>query len=124
MTPQSQIPTIEVGEADARRRAAGPAPALIVDVREMNEFTAVRVEGVALLPMSSFATRYTEIPKDRPIMVMCAAGSRSAAATAYLLRAGWTDVVNVAGGIDAWQRVGLPVVSGPIAAGEGDLPAA
>ena len=41
----------------------------------------------------------------------------------YLIRAGRTDVVNVAGGMDAWERAGLPVRRGPFAPGEGDLPA-
>jgi rhodanese-related sulfurtransferase len=71
--------------------------------------------------MSVFAARFGELPKDRPLLVMCAAGSRSAAATAHLLRNGYTDVVNVAGGITDWERAGLPVRRGPVSPGEGDL---
>ncbi len=56
--------------------------------------------------------------------MMCAAGSRSAAATAWLVRNGYPDVANVAGGINEWQKAGLPVRTGPVAAGEGDLPGA
>jgi rhodanese-related sulfurtransferase len=121
------IPTIDVREADRRRRegsgggAAGAASPLVVDVREPNEFAAVRLEGVALVPMSTFAARFEELPRDRPLLVMCAAGSRSAAATAHLLRNGWTDVANVAGGITEWEKAGLPVVRGPVTRGEGDL---
>lgn len=117
------IPTVDVREADRRRREGGGAAApLIVDVREPNEFAAVRLEGVALVPMSTFATRFEELPRDRPLLIMCAAGSRSAAATAHLLRNGWTDVTNVAGGITEWEKAGLPVQRGPVASGEGDLP--
>lgn len=123
-TPTPAIPTIDVREADRRRRegagASGGAP-LVVDVREPNEFAAVRLEGVALVPMSTFATRFEELPRDRPLLVMCAAGSRSAAATAHLLRNGWTDVTNVAGGITEWEKAGLPVDRGPVTPGEGDL---
>ena len=54
----------------------------------------------------------TELPKDRPLLIMCATGVRSAAVTGYLLRSGWTDVTNVDGGIVAWQRAGLPVERG------------
>ncbi|MDQ2964830.1 MAG: rhodanese-like domain-containing protein [Chloroflexota bacterium] len=119
------IPTIDVREADRRRRegagAAASAP-LIVDVREPNEFAAVRLEGVALVPMSTFATRFEELPRGRPLLIMCAAGSRSAAATAHLIRNGWTDVTNVAGGITEWEKAGLPVQRGPVTPGEGDLP--
>ena len=115
------VPSIDVGEADRRRREPGLC-ALVVDVREPNEFGAVRLEdGVALVPMSQFAQRWEELPRDRPLLVMCASGSRSAAATAHLLRNGYTDVVNVTGGIIDWERAGLPVRKGPTAPGEGDL---
>lgn len=116
------IPTIDVREADRRRQESTPRP-LVVDVREMNEFMQVRLEDVALLPMSVFAARFGELPKDRPLLVMCAAGSRSAAATAHLLRNGYTDVANVAGGITEWERAGLPVRRGPLGPGEGDAQA-
>ena len=120
--PQGAIPGVDAAEAaDRLNRADAPKP-LLVDVREIDEFRDVRVEGAALVPMSSFAERHTELPKDRPLLVMCAGGTRSAAATAFLLRGGWTDVVNVEGGITAWQRLGLPVNRGDPASGEGDLP--
>lgn len=120
MQAGAALPTIDVAEADRRRREGSPSP-LIVDVREANEFAAVRLDDVVLLPMSSFAERFAELPKDRPLLVMCAAGARSAAATAHLLRNGYTYVVNVAGGITEWQRAGLPVRKGPVEPGEGDL---
>ena len=119
MNQPAGIPTIDVQEAAARR--AGPGNALVVDVRELAEFADVRLEGVVLMPMSSFGERHAELPTDRPLLVMCHMGGRSAAATAFLIRSGWTDVVNVAGGIDAWERAGLPVRRGAPAPGEGDL---
>ena len=115
------VPTIDVTEADRRRRSE-PAP-LVVDVREPNEFEAARLEsGVALVPLSTFQQRWQELPRDRPLLVICASGGRSAAATAWLVRNGYTDVANVAGGMNEWQKAGLPVRRGAIAAGEGDLP--
>jgi rhodanese-related sulfurtransferase len=120
MQPGGSIPTIDVREAERRRREASPVP-LVVDVREPNEFAAVRLDDVLLLPMSSFAARFEELPRDRPLLVMCAAGSRSAAATAHLLRNGYTDVTSVAGGITEWERSGLPVRHGPVEPGEGDV---
>jgi rhodanese-related sulfurtransferase len=72
--------------------------------------------------MSAFQGRVGELPSDRPVMVVCKTGVRSAAVTAFLLRAGRSDVVNVRGGMDAWQRSGLPTRSGPPEPGEGDLP--
>ena len=123
--PPGAIPAIRATEAAARLKAGEgtAAPPLLVDVREPNEFHDVRAEGAVLMPMSQFADRHAELPKDRPLLVMCAGGTRSAAATGFLLRSGWTDVVNVDGGITAWQRQGLPVRRGEPAPGEGDLPA-
>lgn len=115
------IPTIDVREAERRLRE-DPARPVLLDVREANEFAAVRAPGAALVPTSSFTARVGDLPTDRPLLVVCHLGSRSAAVTGYLLRSGFTDVVNVAGGMDAWQAAGLPVRSGPPAPGEGDLP--
>ena len=56
-------------------------------------------------------------------MVICHSGSRSAAVTGFLARSGRTDVVNVAGGMDAWERAGLPIRRGQVEPGEGELPA-
>ena len=114
------IPTIDVTEADRRRRA--DSRALVVDVRETNEFEAVRLEdGVALVPLSQFGDRWQELPHDRPLLMMCAGGGRSAAAASHLLRNGYNDVVNVAGGMIDWERRGLPVRKGRVVPGEGDL---
>jgi len=119
MRPPGGIPSIDVTEA--RRRLADGTNAIVIDVREPGEFAAVRVEGAALFPISTFALRFGDLPRDRPLLVMCASGSRSLAVTAHLIRNGWRDVVNVVGGIEAWQRAGLPVRTGPVATGEGVL---
>jgi rhodanese-related sulfurtransferase len=120
--PADAIPAVDVVEAADRLARDDATKPLLVDVREAWEFSEARVEGAALMPMSGFADRHTELPKDRPILVMCAGGTRSAAATGFLLRSGWTDVTNVAGGITAWQQRGLPVRRGEPDPGEGDLP--
>ena len=116
------IPAIDVAEAERRLREDPDRP-LLVDVREENEFLDVRAPGAALVPTSTFMNRVGELPPDRPLLVVCHLGSRSAAVAGYLIRAGRTDVVNVAGGMDAWQKAGLPVRHGPLDPGEGDLPA-
>ena len=67
-----------------------------------------------------FMTRVDELPADRPLLVVCHVGGRSAAVVGYLIRAGRSDVVNVAGGMDAWEKAGLPVRRGPLEPGEGD----
>jgi rhodanese-related sulfurtransferase len=118
--PQA-IPALDPLYADLRRRDP-VRPAVLLDVRERDEFLSVRVEGALFVPMSQLGARVQEIPRDRPIMVICASGSRSVNATGYLLAAGWEDVGSVAGGVSAWERMGLPVKRGPIEPGEGQLP--
>ncbi|HYH92112.1 MAG TPA: rhodanese-like domain-containing protein, partial [Candidatus Saccharimonadales bacterium] len=66
--------------------------------------------------------RAGELPKDRPLLMVCHLGGRSAAAAGFLLRSGWTDVHNAAGGMDAWERAGLPVRRGAPDPDEGALP--
>ncbi len=113
----------DVATAAARLSADdGAGRPLIVDVRERDEFATVRVPGAVLVPLSEFAARYEELPRDRPLLVMCAAGKRSLVAADHLARHGYGDVTNVAGGIIAWHAAGLPVASGPPAPGEGELP--
>ena len=122
MTMPLPIPTIDVAEAERRLRE-DPAGPLLLDVREPNEFVEVRAPGAILLPTSVFMARIGELPPDRPLLVVCHVGGRSAVVVSYLVRAGRSDVVNVAGGMEAWAHAGLPIRRGPLEPGEGDLPA-
>jgi rhodanese-related sulfurtransferase len=83
----------------------------IVDVREEDEYAAVRVPGARSIPLSRFVQSLDEVPASGTVYVMCAAGGRSAQATTYLEDQGY-DAVNVTGGINEWQRGGLPVDRG------------
>jgi rhodanese-related sulfurtransferase len=117
----SGLPTVDPTEADRRIREDPDRP-ILVDVRERNEFEAVRAPDAALVPTSAFLERMGDLPTDRPLLFICHTGSRSAAVTAYLIRSGRTDVANVAGGMDAWERAGLPVRHGTLEQGEGSIP--
>jgi rhodanese-related sulfurtransferase len=121
MNPGPALPSIDVREAERRLREDPDRP-LLVDVREPGEFAAVRAPGAVSVPTSTFQLRMGALPTDRPLLVVCHVGARSAAVTGFLLRSGRTDVVNVAGGMDAWERAGLPVRRGTPEPGEGDLP--
>lgn len=123
MGRQETTPSVDVSTAARFVGEQAPAPALLLDVRERDEFEELRVPGAVLMPLSGFADTYLSLPRDRPILVMCASGRRSLAAADHLLGQGWTDVTNVTGGIIAWQKEGLPVKSGPVEAGEGEVPA-
>lgn len=122
MTMPPPIPTIDVAEAERRLRE-DPAGPILLDVREPNEFVEVRAPGAVLLPTSVFMARVGELPPDRPLLVVCHVGGRSAAVAGYLIRAGRPGVVNVAGGMDAWARAGLPIRRGPLEPGEGEFSA-
>ncbi|HEY7971076.1 MAG TPA: rhodanese-like domain-containing protein [Candidatus Limnocylindrales bacterium] len=119
MNPPTGIPALSPRDAAAAVEADG---ALIVDVRERDEFVAERAPGVALMPLSEFVARHEELPKDRPLLMVCAAGSRSASATMFLLQNGWTDVRNVTGGMMAWAASGLPTRGGRPDDDEGAIP--
>ena len=113
MTTQAGgIPGIDVAQAASKLASHDPDGPLLVDVREANELAVVRVADALHVPTSTFTDHLAELPKDRPLLIMCATGVRSAAVTGYLLRSGWPDVANVEGGITAWQRAGLPVERG------------
>jgi rhodanese-related sulfurtransferase len=123
MDSGAKVEAIDVAEA-ARRLAdeSLSPPPLLVDVREPDEFVQLRAEGAVLLPLSSFLATWQNLPADRPLLFICAAGSRSWSAADYLLRNGRRDVANVEGGTIAWARAGLPVRQGQPEPGEGELP--
>ncbi len=122
MSPTGPIPSCDVASAAGRLEDPGER-ALILDVRERDEFAALRVPGAVLLPLSELADGIDRLPRDRPLLVMCASGKRSLVAAEHLSRHGFGDVTNVTGGIIAWRDAGLPVTSGTPVQGEGDLPA-
>jgi len=85
--------------------------AYIIDVRESDEVARARVDGAVHIPLGSLVARLGEVPRDRTVYLMCAVGGRSAQATQFLAAQG-VDAVNIDGGITAWHRSGLPVVTG------------
>ena len=86
--------------------------ALLVDVREQSEYDEVHADGAQLLPLSELESRFAELPKGQPLLMICRSGARSARAGEYLLANGYDDVTNVAGGTNAWVEEGLPAVRG------------
>src|SRR5260370_22323977 len=86
----------------------------ILDVREPAEFTGPlgHIAGAVLIPLGELAERVGELARDRPIVALCRAGSRSAQATAILQQAGFKDVANLTGGMLRWRAEGHPVEGG------------
>lgn len=84
-----------------------PTDAQLIDVREVDEFTAVHATTAVNMPMSNFMSFVESIDKGREVYVICKSGGRSAQVGQYLDNAGF-DVINVEGGTDAWVAQGLP----------------
>jgi sulfur-carrier protein adenylyltransferase/sulfurtransferase len=98
--PNADMETITTTEL--RERLAGNFQALLIDVREHDEFAVAHIPGAKLIPLGTLNDHLDELPKDREILIHCKSGRRSARAVDLLLANGFTDVKNVEGGIDAW----------------------
>ena len=77
----------------------------LLDVREPWEFELARIEGSKLIPMGQLAGRISELDPARETVVICHYGGRSAYVTRTLQRAGFTKVLNLEGGVDAYADV-------------------
>lgn len=97
ITPQDAADRIESG-------------ALLLDVREPDEWAAGHAPGAKHVPLGELNARVDELPKDRPIVAICRVGGRSGKATEALVASGY-DVVNLDGGMQAWDAAGQPVVT-------------
>ena len=83
------------------RMDRGDAP-MIVDVREPAEFEICRIPGAVLIPLNQLPSRVAELDPEKEIVLQCKVGGRSASATAFLKRAGFSRARNLTGGILAW----------------------
>ena len=81
----------------------------IIDVRGASEWEAGHVPGAPNIPLAALPARLAEVRRDRPVVVQCQSGGRSAIAASVLRAAGVKDVLNLSGGFAAWQSAGLPV---------------
>jgi rhodanese-related sulfurtransferase/glyoxylase-like metal-dependent hydrolase (beta-lactamase superfamily II) len=86
------------------------AGAVVIDVREPDEWSAGHLPDARLIPMGAVEARIGEIPAEGSTVVVCRSGGRSRA-IAKLLTSRRIDAVNLAGGLLAWERSGLPVVT-------------
>ena len=85
--------------------------ALILDVREQGEYDAGHILNSKLISLGKLAGRIGELEKyrERPIVVVCRSGQRSASACALLGKQGFTQAYNLSGGVMAWQKASLPL---------------
>ena len=93
----------EVNPEELRGRSSDAA---VVDVREPEEFINGHVPGAVNLPQADLATKLNEVPRDRPIFVICQGGFRSLRAAQFLTQCGISNVASVKGGTEAWRAGG------------------
>lgn len=84
---------------------------VVLDVREDGEVKGGKIKGARHIPLGQLKNRLTELEqaKEKPVLVYCRSGSRSAHACHLMTKAGFQDVSNLAGGIMAWESANLPV---------------
>ncbi len=85
--------------------------AFLLDVRGFDEFAAGHALPAVCIPLPDLERRSGEIPTDRPVLVMCQSGGRSALAAARLRALGLDNITDVAGGFQAWRQEDLPTVT-------------
>ncbi len=83
-----------------------PDDFILLDVRQEGEYEEFHLPGARLVPLVDLPDRLEDIPDDRPVIIYCAAGGRSMAAASLLEGQGFSEVINMVGGVMAWQGHG------------------
>lgn len=81
----------------------------LLDCRTPDEFRQARLAGAVLIPINEIERRLGEVPKNRPVLVYCAVGSRSNLVAGFLANKGYGEVYNMTDGIVGWYRNGFPI---------------
>jgi rhodanese-related sulfurtransferase len=91
---------------------AAQNPPVVIDIRTPREWSAGHLNRSINVPLAQLQQRIDELPHDRRIAVHCAGGYRSSIAASILHQHGLTNLIELAGGITAWEAAKLPVVTG------------
>ncbi|WP_055482352.1 MBL fold metallo-hydrolase [Sphaerimonospora mesophila] len=97
-----------VTAADLRQALDGEEPPVLLDVRNEGEVAGGAIGASINIPLAELAARLAEVPADRPVVVYCAGGARSAIAASLLTHTGRAEVSDLIGGYDAWRRALTP----------------
>lgn len=109
--PDLVWPTERAMPSAAAEELASPEPPLVLDVRNPKEWAAKHIDGSVNIPLNHLQERIDEIPRTRRIIVHCAGGYRSSVAASILHQFGITNLIELAGGLAAWEAAKLPVAS-------------
>jgi len=105
-------PTERVSAATVAAELVSADPPLVLDIRNPREWEAKRIPESLNIPLNHMQERLAEVPRGRRIAVHCAGGYRSSIATSILQQNGITNLIEMAGGLAAWDAAKLPVISG------------
>lgn len=109
--PDLVWPTQRTGVLIAAEELESSNPPFLLDVRNPGEWKGKHIKGAMNLPLNHLQERIPEVPRDRRIAVHCAGGYRSSIAVSILHQHGITNLIEIAGGLAAWEAAGLPVES-------------
>jgi rhodanese-related sulfurtransferase len=101
-----------VEEIDVEALEARLPDSVVLDVREPGEYAHGHVPGAVNLPQAELASRMEEIPRDRPLLLICQVGMRSLRAAQFLKQQSVCQVATVKGGTEAWENAGKPLSYG------------
>jgi glyoxylase-like metal-dependent hydrolase (beta-lactamase superfamily II) len=104
--PVEEVPQVSVQDVHRERERVQ-----LVDVRQPGEWEALHIAGALNKPLPKLTAMLDGLDRERPLAVHCKSGYRSSIATSLLQRAGFGNVMNVTGGIDAWQACALPLIA-------------
>ncbi len=99
--------------ATALRRRLDEGSAILIDVREPGEYAREHIEGARLVPLSSFERHDIGCEQGKAIVFHCRSGARTTMNAARLMRSRLPEAYQLAGGIEAWKRAGLPTQGEP-----------
>ncbi len=99
----------ELGSSLAAQEGRNGERPLVLDVRQADEYARGHVPGAVHVNAGDLPDRLADLPRERPIVTVCASGYRSAVAASLLQDAGFSDVTWLSGGVPAWRAAGLPV---------------
>ena len=108
---KNQTAISQTNPADLQAMLNASEPLLILDVRSPQEYAHDgHIAGSRLLPLNTLNDRTHELSRDTPIVCVCRSGARSQVACETLARLGFTQVINLRGGMMGWQRAGFAAI--------------
>jgi phage shock protein E len=98
-----------ISSTQAKALLAKDSKILLLDVRTPEEYGQAHLRGALLIPLSDLGKRVQEIPHNRPLLVYCSVGARSASAAGFLAAHGYGEIYQISDGLVGWYKNGFPI---------------